>query len=71
VADRKGCPEERYGKLIVQLIEQTPLNEEAGQDYHADTELVQERNYKVEMQLRKLKRCSSYSQVISPGAFAR
>ncbi|MCA1566014.1 MAG: integrase core domain-containing protein [Acidobacteria bacterium] len=46
-------PMERY----CELIEQTPLNEEAFAAYDADTELVQERNYKVEMQLRKLKRC--------------
>jgi transposase InsO family protein len=47
-------PMERY----CELIEQTPLNEEACQDYDADKEPVQERNYKIEMQLRKLKRCS-------------
>ena len=45
---------ERY----CELMEQTPLNEEAYNDYDVDKELVQERNYKVEMQLRKLKRCS-------------
>ena len=37
------------------LTEQTPLNEDACADYNADKELVQKRNYKVEMQLRKLK----------------
>jgi transposase InsO family protein len=47
-------PMERY----CELLEQTPLTEEACQDYDTDKELVQERNYKVEMQLRKLKRCS-------------
>ena len=40
-----------------ELSEQTPLNEEAFTGYDADKELVQERNYKVEMQMRKLKRC--------------
>jgi transposase InsO family protein len=40
-----------------ELSEQTPLNEEAFADYDADKELIQERNYKVEMQMRKLKRC--------------
>lgn len=39
------------------LIEQTPLNEEAVADYDADKERDQERNYNVEMQIRKLKRC--------------
>jgi transposase InsO family protein len=51
---RGKTPMERY----CELLEQTPLNEEACQDYDADKELVQERNYKIEMQLRKLKRCS-------------
>ena len=40
-----------------ELMEQTPLNEEAFANYDTDKELVQERNYKVEMQTRKLKRC--------------
>ena len=47
-------PLERY----CELMWQTPLNEEARHDYDADKELVQERNYKVEMQVRALKRCS-------------
>lgn len=46
-------PMERY----CELIEQTPLIDEACNEYNADEELIQERNYKVEMQLRKLKRC--------------
>jgi transposase InsO family protein len=46
-------PMERY----CDLMEQTPLNADAFQDYDADKELVQERNYKVEMQMRTLKRC--------------
>lgn len=46
-------PMERY----CELIEQTPLNEDACHDYDVDKELVQERIYKVEMQMRKLKRC--------------
>ncbi len=45
-------PMERY----CELIELTPLNEEASAAYDADKELFQERNYKVEMQLRKLNR---------------
>ncbi len=46
-------PMERY----CELSEQTPLNEEACNNYDADKELVQERNHKVEMRMRKLKRC--------------
>ena len=41
-----------------ELTEQTPLSEEAFAAYDVDKELIQERNYKVETQLRKLKRCS-------------
>jgi transposase InsO family protein len=37
------------------LVEQTPLNEEAFACYDVEKELIQERNYKVEMQMRKLK----------------
>jgi transposase InsO family protein len=40
-----------------ELSEQTPLNEEAFAGYDADKELIQECNYKIEMRLRKLKRC--------------
>ncbi len=40
-----------------ELSEQTPLIEEAFANYDAGKELIQERNYKVEMQMRKLKRC--------------
>jgi transposase InsO family protein len=40
-----------------ELTEQTPLSEEAYADYDPEKEQFQERDYKKELQLRKLKRC--------------
>lgn len=39
------------------LIQGKPLNEEVGQDCDNDEGLDQERDYKVEMQVRALKQC--------------
>ena len=46
-------PMERY----CELMEQTPLFEEVADDYHPEREHIQEQNYRLELQLRKLKRC--------------
>ena len=46
-----------------ELTEQTPLSEEAYADYNLEKEPYQERDYKVELQLRKLKRCLCCSQL--------
>ena len=40
-----------------ELTEQTPLSEEAYADYDPEKEPFQERDYKKDLQLRKLKRC--------------
>lgn len=46
-------PMERY----CELMEQTPLSEEVADAYHPEREHIQEQNYKLELQLRKLKPC--------------
>ena len=46
-------PMERY----CELLEQTPLSEEVADDYHPEREDIQKQNYRLELQLRKLKRC--------------
>ena len=46
-------PMDRY----CELTEQTPLSEDAYADYDPEKEPFQERDYKVELQLRKLKPC--------------
>ena len=46
-------PVERY----CELMEQTPLSEEVTSDYHPEREHIQEQNYRLELRLRKLKRC--------------
>lgn len=46
-------PIERY----CELIEQTPLTEELASYYKPEQEYIQEQNYKLELQLKKLKRC--------------
>lgn len=46
-------PMERY----CELMEQTPPFEEVADDYHPEREHIQEQNYRLELQLRKLKRC--------------
>jgi len=49
------------GKTLVErcceLIEQTPLHEEVADGYDPEEEHFQERNYRVELAVRKLKRC--------------
>lgn len=46
-------PMDRY----FELSEKTPLSEEIAADYHPDQEHIQEQNYRLELQIRKLKRC--------------
>lgn len=52
-AHKGKTPVERY----CELMEQTPLTEEVADDYHPEREHIQEQNYRLELQLRKLKRC--------------
>jgi hypothetical protein len=44
-------PMERY----CELMEQTPLSQEVADAYNPDQEHIQEQNYRLELQLRKLK----------------
>lgn len=37
-------------------MEQTPLTEEVAGNYHSEQEYIQEQNYRLEIQLGKLKR---------------
>lgn len=46
-------PMERY----FELAEQTPYSDAVHANYHPDEEHIQEQNYKLELELRKLKRC--------------
>lgn len=52
-AHKGKTPIERY----CELMEQTPLNEEVAACYYPEREHIQEQNYRLEFQLRKLKRC--------------
>jgi hypothetical protein len=46
-------PMEKYFKLS----NDTPYSDEVAVDYHPENERIQDANYKVDLQLRKLKRC--------------
>jgi len=46
-------PMERY----FELSGKTPFSEDVAKDYHPEQEHIQEQNYRLELQLRKLKRC--------------
>ena len=46
-------PMERY----CELMEDTPLSQEVADAYNPGQEYIQEQNYRLELQLRKLKRC--------------
>lgn len=52
-AHKGKTPMERY----CELMEQTSLTEEVADGYHPEQEHIQEQNYRLELQLRKLKRC--------------
>jgi transposase InsO family protein len=52
-AHKGRTPMERY----FELSGQTPFSEEVAEDYHPDQEYIQEQSYRLELQLRKLKRC--------------
>ena len=40
-----------------ELSNATPYSDEVTIDYHPENERIQDANYKVDLQLRKLKRC--------------
>ncbi len=46
-------PMERY----LELAKQTPYSDTVHANYHLDEEHIQEQNYKLKLELRKLKRC--------------
>jgi len=53
-------PMERY----FELAENTPYSDEAYEGYNPDSERIQDPNYKVDLELRRLKRCLRITHLI-------
>ena len=53
-------PMERY----FELAEKTPYSDAVHANYQPNEEHIQEQNYKLELELRKLKRCLGITQLI-------